>query len=111
MRKPDPVQKARRLAGSLDARVGEARSKARAASHAEVKLTRGATSFSAGAGADAGADAGTKTGANQAESDGGGSRAEDTLAQLERAEALHAAGAISDAEYTSLKARLLDTPQ
>lgn len=54
----------------------------------------------------------TRPGAEgQAESDGGGSRAEDTLAQLERAEALHAAGAISDAEYTSLKARLLDTPQ
>jgi Short C-terminal domain len=97
--KRNPLKNAKR---ALDGRVGDARSKARAASHANVRFSRGETSFSAGAGAhaDAGADAATEA-----------SSVGESLAQLERAEELHASGAITDAEYESLKTRLLQPPR
>jgi Short C-terminal domain len=104
-----PLERIKEVAKELDDRAADARSKARAASHANVHFKHGETSFAAGAGADAGAGAEAATGGEaDASAAHGGPAPEQALAQLERLNALHASGGVSDEEYESLKKRLLE---
>lgn len=65
----DPLKSAKDAAKALKDQAGDATSKARAASHANIQFKHGDTSFSAGAGADAGAAAGASTDAQGAKAE------------------------------------------